>query len=260
MVCGRYFINMIYSIKNSKEETIMKKLGIIGGLGSLATAYFMQLIVEMTDAKLDQEHIEVFVHSRPQIPDRTSYILDKSRENPMPQLVNTGKGLIQQGAQILAIPCITAHYFQKQLEQELDCTIINAIEETAIYLRSENISKVGIMATEGTIKSGLFQNKFSEYGIECMVTDEVEQAKVTHIIYNDVKAGLPIEMELVTQVSAKLFTQGAQVILLGCTELSIIKRDCVIGEKFLDVMEVLARQSVLLCGELKSEYRNLITK
>lgn len=237
----------------------MKKLGVIGGLGPMATAYFLQLVVEMTDAKTDQEHIEVLIHSRPQIPDRTNYILGKSKDNPMPQLLEVGKGLERQGVQVIAIPCITAHYFQKQLEEQFDCIIINAIEETAIYLQEENISKVGIMATEGAIKSGLFQDVFKKYNIDCIVPDEKNQSRVMHIIYDNVKAGLPIEKELVTKVSEELFSKGVQAILLGCTELSMIKRDCEIGHGFLDIMDVLARQSVIMCGKLKSTYKHLIT-
>ena len=95
----------------------MKKLGIIGGLGPMATAYFLQLIVEMTDACNDQEHIEVLLYSKPQTPYRTNFILGRSKEDPQPYLLEMGKSLTAQGAEVLAIPCITAHYFQKELEQ-----------------------------------------------------------------------------------------------------------------------------------------------
>lgn len=238
----------------------MKKLGIIGGLGPLATAYFLQLIVEMTEAKTDQEHIEILLHSKPQIPDRTRYILGLSEENPMPQLVSVGKALADQGADILAIPCITAHYFQKQLEEEIGCPIIHAIEETARYLESERIFDVGIMATEGTIQSRLFQQILEKYGIACRIPDPEGQKKVMHIIYKNVKAGHPIEMELFEEVSGELFEEGARVILLGCTELSMAKRDGRLGKGYLDVMEVLARSAVASCGTLKPEYQHLITE
>lgn len=226
----------------------------------MATAYFLQLIIEMTDADIDQKHIEMLVHMRPQIPDRTNYILGRSEENPMPMLLDTGKGLVAQGAEVIAIPCITAHYFQEELDRELDCTIIHAIRETAEYLKAEQVAKVGIMATAGTIQSGLFQKVCDNYGIQCVVPGKAGQDKVMHIIYDDVKAGRPIEMNLVEEVSKELFDSGAQVILLGCTELSMIKRDCEIGKGYLDVMEVLSRASVKLCGTLKPEYEHLITR
>ena len=238
----------------------MKKLGIIGGLGPMATAYFLHLIINMTDAEKDQEHIEVLLHSKPQIPDRTNYILGVSKESPMPYLSQIGKSLVEQGADIIAIPCITAHFFQSKLEEEINCPIINAIEETAIYLKEENVSKVGIMATDGTIQSELFQNTLKKYDIECIIPEKSLQQKVMSIIYDNVKAGCPIDMEAFNAVTGKLFEEGAQVILLGCTELSMVKRDCNISKGFLDVMEVLARRVVLECGELKQEYKHLIVK
>ena len=237
----------------------MKRLGIIGGLGPMASAYFMRLITEMTDAATDQEHIEIILHSKPQIPDRTQFILGRSSENPMPQLIETGKQLAAQGVYVIAIPCITAHFFQKQLEEEIGAYIINVIEETARYLKSEGISCVGIMATEGTIQSKLFQKVFSEYGITCRIPNNTGQDKVMHIIYDNVKAGLPVDMDMFEQISEDLNADGAEINLLGCTELSMIKRDNKIGKGYLDVMEVLARQSVLMCGKLKSQYQHLIT-
>ncbi|MBO5031011.1 MAG: amino acid racemase [Lachnospiraceae bacterium] len=238
----------------------MKKLGIIGGLGPMATVYFLQLIVEMTDALTDQEHIEVLLHSRPQIPDRTKFILGVSRDSPVPYLVETGVTLAEQGAELIAIPCITAHFFQNQLEEKIGCPMIHTIEETADYLRSEHIHHVGIMATDGTIKSELFQQVFAGYDIVCTVPQTEEQGKIMHIIYDNVKAGLPIEMDLFEEVSRKLFAQGAEVLLLGCTELSLIKGNYKLGKGYLDVMEVLARRAVLSCGKLKSEYQHLITR
>lgn len=224
----------------------------------MATAYFLQMIVEMTDAKTDQEHFEILLHSKPQIPDRTRFILGESEENPMPQLLEVGNGLVAQGAEVIAIPCITAHFFQKQLEAEIACPILHAIEETARYLQEEGIRHVGIMATDGTIASHLFQDILSQYEIACTVPEPEGQAKVMHIIYENVKAGLPIEQALFDAVAKELFDKGAEVVLLGCTELSMVKRNHEIGNRFLDVMEVLARQAVLACGCLKEEYRHLL--
>ena len=238
----------------------MKKLGIIGGLGPMATAYFLQLVVEMTDACNDQEHIEVLLHSKPQTPDRTNFILGRAKEDPQPYLLEMGKSLTAQGADVLAIPCITAHYFQKELEKEVKCPIIHAIEETAEFLKNEQISCVGIMATDGTIESGLFQTVLEQYGIKYVLPQQTMQNNVMHLIYKNVKAGKSIEMDRFKETASALFENGAEVILLGCTELSMIKRDYCIGKGFLDVMEVLARKAVLSCGTLKPEYEHLITK
>ena len=238
----------------------MKKAGIIGGLGPMAMVYFLQLITEMTDAATDQEHIELLVHSKPQTPDRTGYILGKSLENPLPVLTEVGVNLKQSGADFIAIPCITAHYFQQDLEGQIGCPILHAIKETAVYLQSEQVTEVGLMATDGTVESKLFQQILGQYGITCHVPGQENQANVMHLIYNNVKAGKQPEMERFQKVAEELFQSGAQVVLLGCTELSLIKRDNVLPEGFLDVLEVLARQVVLAAdAPLKPEYGHLIT-
>jgi aspartate racemase len=236
----------------------MKRLGVIGGLGPMATAVFLEMIVEMTDAKTDQEHIEVLLHSMPRIPDRTKFILGESNDSPMPYFIDMGRKLSNDGADIIAIPCITAHFFQKELEKNLGCTVINTIVETANYLKAEGISRVGIMATDGTIKSKLFQNVLCEYGIECVLPDYANQKNVMNIIYGNVKAGIPADMDVFNMVSRSLFNGGAQKILLGCTELSVVRhKNGGLSEKYLDVMEVLARKSIIECGTLKDKYIHL---
>ena len=238
----------------------MKKIGIIGGLGPMAMVYFMQLITEMTDAATDQEHIELIVHSKPQTPDRTGYILDHSKENPLPVLTEVGKELVSCGVDFIAIPCITAHYFQKELEKQIGCKILHAIEETAIYLKSENIDKVGLMATDGTIESKLFQVVLKQYGITCVEPDEKMQSYVMSLIYDNVKAGKEPDINKFYCVADALFSAGAQVVLLGCTELSLIKKEHALDEGFLDVLEVLARQVVTESGAtVKPKYEHLIT-
>lgn len=238
----------------------MKILGVLGGLGPMASVYFLQLIVQMSEAETDQEHMEVILHSKPQIPDRTRYILGQSGDNPLPQMVLAGKGLAAQGAEMLAIPCITAHYFQEQLENEIGVPILNAVEETAVYLKQAEINCAGILATDGTLSSRLFQTHLAKHGINCITPGEEDQRAVMHLIYGNVKAGKPVEFPLFEDLSQRLFTQGAQVILLACTELSLIKRDYALGAGFLDVLEVLARKAVLCCGRLKKEYETLITE
>lgn len=226
----------------------------------MATAYFLQLLVQMSDARTDQEHMEVLLHSMPQIPDRTGYILDRNRENPLPAMAKVGQGLVDQGAEVIAIPCVTAHFFQQQLEAEIGIPILNGIEETALFLKEAGVCRAGLMATDGTVQSGLFQRSLDAAGISCVLPSQEGQLQVMHLIFNDVKAGKPVEMPLFLDTARQLFRDGAQVILLGCTELSLIKRDFRLEPGFLDVMEVLARKAVCTCGRLKPEYEKLITE
>lgn len=240
------------------RSVLMKKLGIIGGLGPMATAYFLQLVTQMSDAQTDQEHIEIVLHSKPQLPDRTQYILGQSTQNPIPQMIKIGKELAAQGAELIAIPCITAHYFQRQLSEGISIPIINAIEEACLCLENAGISKVGIMATDGTIESKLFQKYFDAKNIQFIFPDNKKQRQVMHIIYENIKAGKPVDISLFHNIAMQLFDSGAQVVLLACTELSLIKRDYALGKNFLDVMETLARRSVITCGHLKKDYEHLI--
>ncbi len=236
----------------------MKKLGVIGGLGPMATAYFLQLLTQMTDAETDQEHMEILIHSRPQIPDRTRFILGQSREDPLPQMIEVGIDLKSQGVEVIAIPCITAHYFRKSLEREIGIPVLDAIQETALCLKEAGICRAGILATDGTIESGLFQRAFEEEGISSMLPDQMSQQMLMDIIYKEAKAGRPVDYPAFWRVAQGLFDGGVQAVLLACTELSLVKRDLALGEGFLDAMEVLARKAVLTCSRLKGRYECLL--
>ena len=235
----------------------MKKLGVVGGLGPMATAFFMQMVIEMTDAGRDQEHIEMLIHNCPSIPDRTSYILGKSREDPGKPMAAIGKRLAESGADIIAIP---SNYFFREVSNEIPVPIINIIEETTGYLSERSVKRVGLMATDGTVHSGLFQKALRMAGIDVVLPGEGGQRDVMHLIYQNVKAACPVEMNRFAQVSGELKDKGAEVILLGCTELSMIRRDEEIGSGYLDAMQVLAKCSVEQCGTLKKEYQQLITE
>ena len=147
-------------------------LGVIGGLGPMATARFMEMVIEMTEAVRDQDHIEMIIHNCPRIPDRTAYILGQSDETPADLMVEIGQSLTGQGVCCIAIPCITAHYFYRELSEKISVPIINIIDETAGELVEHGVERVGILATDGTVKSGLFQNRFEELGLEALVPDD----------------------------------------------------------------------------------------
>ena len=236
-------------------------LGVIGGLGPIATAHFMELIIRMTEAATDQEHLDMIIYNRPSIPDRTGYILDQTKPNPLPEMIRVGNALARQGVKLIAIPCMTAHYFHRELTRYIEAPIVHAIHETAAHLKKHGITKVGILATDGTIRSRLFQRELENHGMEVLIPSPQGQKCVMSVIYDDIKANRPADMEKFRYASDELRTQGAQAIILGCTELSLIKRDCRIGAGYLDAMGVLAQTCVLRCGgRLKEEYQELISK
>ena len=109
-----------------------KTLGVIGGLGPGATAHFMNLVTDMTDAAIDQEHVEMIVFSSPSIPDRTRHILDNTQPNPLPQMLAIGQKLASLGAEQIAIPCVTAHFFFHDLERKIPVPIVNGKKDRII--------------------------------------------------------------------------------------------------------------------------------
>lgn len=236
-----------------------KILGVVGGLGPLATARFLELVVEMTDAKREQDNVDMIVYNFPSIPDRTGYILGCNLKSPLPGLKSVAQALVRQKVACIAIPCVTAHYFHKELQDAVPVPILNGVAETVQLLKTKGIKKVGIMATDGTIRSGLLSRELDNAGIIPVIPSAERQADVMHLIYENVKAGKLADMDRFRAVQRELVDCGAEVILLGCTELSVIRRDEDIGPGFLDVMEVLARESILRCGKkLKPQFESLI--
>ena len=239
----------------------MKTLGVIGGLGPMATAYLMELVTKMTKAGCDQEHLPMIVYSCPQIPDRTAYILKRNPNSPIPEMVRLAKQLQQQEVSAIAIPCITAHYFWQEVSEQVETPVLNALVGTAEHLRENGVRKVGIMATDGTIATGLLQRTLENAGMEVLLPDAANQQGVMDLIYRDIKANRPPDMDLFRSISSSLHNSGAEVIILGCTELSLIKKAYDIGPGFIDALEVLARLAVLACGkELNEAYECVITK
>lgn len=245
----------------------MKTLGIIGGLGPMATAYFMQLVIEMTQAVTDQEHIPMIIYNCPQIPDRTRFLLGLSQEDPVPGIVRCGGQLAADGAQILAIPCITAHAMHERIQERVELPIIHAIKETAIHLKEAGIKRVALEATDGTVQTGVFQKELEAQQIEVILPSREGQQKVMDIIYHNVKAGIPVDMDKFAAVEQELLAKEAQVIILGCTELSMVKQQMRNPEValnyglqacYLDAMEVLARAAVKACGKLRQKYESLL--
>lgn len=236
----------------------MKRLGVIGGLGPLASAYFLELLTEMTDSSSDQDHIETILFSRPNIPDRTAYLLGKSSESPLPLMIDTAEFLEASGADMLCAPCVTSHAFFDELEKAVKIPCINMVKETAEHLSENGVETVGVLATSGTVKTELFQSECEKHGIKTVLPSENRQADVMHLIYRNMKAGLPPETDRFFAVSDELFSKGCDALILGCTELSLLKRTTKLPH-CLDTLEVLARKAVILSEKsLKQKYLNLL--
>lgn len=234
------------------------RLGVIGGLGPMATAYYLELMIRMTDAARDQEHPEIIIMNVPSIPDRTAYILGRSQEDPLAPMVQLGKQLKQMGATVLATPCITAHYFHEPLQEGAGLPLIHGIRCTAQTLFDAGVRKVGLMATDGTVQSGIFRRHVEELGMELILPGQEGQKGVMTLIYDQVKAGIVPDLALFASIRDELRAKGAQAVVLGCTELSLLKKEQDLGDGILDALEVLAKESVLACGKsVKPQYEEL---
>ena len=155
------------------------------------------MITRRTKVNHDQDHIDIILLSHASIPDRTNYILDHSQENPYPYLLDDCKLLEKLGAKMISIPCNTAQYFHDQLQQEIGIPINNLITETVQYIKEKKYKKVAILATEGTIKTKLYQQELDKYQIGYVLPD---QEKVTRIIYEYVKKGKNVTQNLVDEI------------------------------------------------------------
>lgn len=229
-----------------------KVLGILGGVGPLATIYFADLVIKMTDAKSDQEHIAMVILNHASIPDRTEYILDNTKPNPLPVMIADAQQLERDNCDYIVIPCNTAHYFFDEIQKSVSVPIINILEETVSYAQRTvpNLKCLGILATEGTVKSGAYQSIIEKHGLSCCVPNAEDQSSLMHIIYDQVKAGEKVDICEFLRIVGELKKQGSDAVILGCTELSVIKKDFNLHQAdIVDSMECLARASITLCGK-----------
>lgn len=231
------------------SEKNAKVLGILGGLGPMATVYFYEMITAHTKAYRDQDHIDIVISSRASTPDRTAFVLGRSDENPLDIMMREAEKLVSYGADLISIPCNTAHYFYDALAASLRVPIVNIIYETAMHIKRTGAKKIGILATEGTVKSGAYEHMCRQVGIGCEAPGEEYQNIISDIIYGSIKQGKPVNMADFDRVTEHMKKKGCDKLVLGCTELSLIKRDEALDEIFVDSLEVLAHKTILLCGK-----------
>ena len=227
-----------------------KTLGILGGLGPAASAYFYETITEHTKALRDQDHLDIVLFSKASIPDRTEFILGKSPHSPLPAMIDGVHALVRAGADIIAIPCNTAHYFYDEIEKSSPVPVLNIIGETVRLARSAGARKLGIMATSGTVRAGAYQHACLAEGLEFALPSERAQAALMDIIYKNIKtAGAP-DMDAFMRVAEELYQNGADAIILGCTELSLIRGlENHPRYRFIDSLLTLALRSIEACGK-----------
>lgn len=234
-----------------------KTVGVLGGLGPMATVYFYDMVVEMTEAKRDQDHLDMIIMNRATTPDRTAYILGSSDDSPLDYIVRDAKRLEAAGADFLVLTCNTAHYFYNAIVEGLGIPLINMIEETVVHAKKKGNKKIGILATTGNINTGLYQDMCVKHSMDYYVPSQPVQEMVMDIIYDQVKAGKKADMDQFNKIIEVLKAEECDCAILGCTELSIIKKDEKLpNDFFVDSSEVLAMTTILKAGrKLKEDYQ-----
>ncbi len=222
-----------------------KIIGILGGMGPLATVELFRRIVEKTPAERDQEHPRIIIYNNPKIPDRTAFILGKG-DDPRPELINSAKKLESWGADFIIMPCNTAHFFAETIQRGIRIPLLSMVEETAKEIEKMGLRKVGLLATDGTIKGLVYHRALLNRGINIAIPNKQDQKKVMKGIYDGVKAGnLELGRELILEV-AKRLEKRSEGIISGCTEVSVALRQEDLKVVLIDPMDVIAERAVKL--------------
>lgn len=224
-------------------------LGVLGGLGPMSTFYFCELITSHTAAASDADHIDMIVSSRATTPDRSAFILGKSDRDPLPVMLEEARRLERAGAKLIVIPCNTAHYFYEGLASHIDIPMLNIIHETVLHLQRNGVGTFGLCATEGTVRSGAYTRICEPLGMRCLTPNGNEQNEISALIYDAIKQNRPVDMDRFFAVTDVLRLRGCERIVLGCTELSLLKKQGLDDGLFVDSLEVLAYKTILACGK-----------
>lgn len=234
---------MLMEIHKEKRKTV----GIIGGMGPAATALLFQKIIDYTNASSDSEHIHIIIDNCPSIPDRTTAILN-GENTPAKVICEIGRKLEMYGAELIAIPCNTSHYFYSYIQQQLNIPVVNMIEETAKECVLNGFQKVGVLATTGTCQTGTYDCELKKYEIEVIYPSEEGQKRLMEIIYDQIKAGEFLNTDIFEPYLEEMKQQGAEAFILGCTELPMAFSDGVYGCKYIDSLDILAKRTIEKAG------------
>lgn len=232
-----------------------KILGVIGGMGPLATQLFYGMIIEKTKAHCDRDHLDMVILNHASMPDRTEAILSGKTEEICTNLIQDASILAQAGASYIAVPCNTSHYFLGLVRNEMALPYINMPEVAAEKVKCLHPgARVAVLATTGTMRIGLYRDALEANGLTVVTPSEESQRLIMSIIYDDIKAGREPNPETFRAVERELLQTKADCAVLACTELSCLKKMAGLADFYIDAMEALAEKAIVLCGkELKHD-------
>ncbi|MBE2984699.1 aspartate/glutamate racemase family protein [Campylobacter sp. RM9344] len=221
----------------------MKQLGIIGGMGPLATADLYKKIIDLTPATCDQEHLHIVIDSFAQIEDRTKFIMGEG-VSPLAKLVQSAKRLKEAGCEAMLMACNTAHFFAPDVEKEAGVKILHIakVAVDAIKKRYPNAKDIAVIATSGTKKAGVYDNILKEYGLNSVGFSKEQQDGLMDCIYKGVKAGKT--QEFVPKFNQIISEIKADVYIAACTEIPMFLPYLDGDYKFIDATLELAKVGV----------------
>ena len=240
----------------------MKTIGVLGGMGPEATAYFFDLIIRNTAAARDQDHLPVIVYNCPQVPDRTRAIL-QGGESPLARLHQGAAALRAAGADFGVIPCVTAHYFLTGLAAATPLPFLDLLAETVRQTRisAPRLKTLGLLATDGTVRSGLVHRAFAPAGINVITPGPRGQRNIMSAIYgrNGIKAGVTEgrPRDLILAEAKGLIREGARAIMAGCTEIPLVLRPGDLPVPLVEPLLIGARACIRKAGGKLKPLRNI---
>jgi aspartate racemase len=224
-----------------------RMLGVLGGMGPLAGATFMQRLTLLTPATRDQDHIPAILWSDPRVPDRTAARLGGGKD-PMPWLLRGLRGLEAAGCGAVAIPCNTVHGWFEAMQAATRLPILHIVEAAADELRRLGVheGRIGLLATKGTLAMRLYQDRLEGRGYEVIAPDADEMDRIVMPAIDEVKANRVAEAYApLAAAASRLVARGARAVVLGCTEVPLgISAGPALPFPVADTIDALARASI----------------
>ncbi|MCK5827610.1 amino acid racemase [Candidatus Bipolaricaulota bacterium] len=226
-----------------------KTIGVIGGMGPAATIEFFRRLVAATPAAVDRAHLRILIDNNPHVPERVDAILGTGPD-PGPALAAMASGLATLGADFLTLPCNTGHAFKDAICAAVDIPFIDMIEETVRVL---TVKKVGVLATTATVRTGLYKTACAEQGIELVIPSDEDQELVMDIIRRVKAGGSGASVRNhAAAIVARMAEEGAEAVIAGCTELSLIPGEAMSIE-WIDALDCLVAASMKMALNHKNE-------
>lgn len=234
-------------LDETQKVATKRIVGIFGGMGPEATANLYAEIVRLTPAKKDQEHLPTLIYSQPQVPDRSTCIASGSREI-VPYLQEAVRRLERSGASFIVIPCNTAHYYIADMQRAVRIPILNMITETADTVVREHPKArvIGLLASNGTLRTRLYEDALQARGLRVVLPPpDIQQSCVMDAIYS-IKAGgnKQEQARLLAKAGDDLIARGAEVLVLGCTEIPLAFDKSRSRVPVVNATEVLAKAAI----------------